>query len=194
MTDFLNSGDYPWLLPSAGALLVVLVAALILWLRYRRRGSLEGAIAEIAFERIDRLVIPSADEGEILIDHLLLTSQGLLILDVKNVQGTIFGGDKLKEWSVIADDRRYTFPNPQTTMFDRIAALYQIVRDVPVTGRIVFLDGGEFPKGVPELVTSLEELVFEFAESDKEAADFNIEAYKPHWDLVRKEALDPMSG
>jgi hypothetical protein len=188
MRDILQSGDHPWLLPVAAVVLL-----LFIWILYRfirgRGGDLEHAMAEISFDRIDGLVIPNADEGEILIDYLLLTSQGLLVLEVKDVQGTVFGGDKLQDWTVINDERRYTFSNPQPALYDRIAAVSQIVREVPVAGRILFLDGAEFTKGTPGLVANLTQLVSEFGEPDKKAAKFKIEAFKPHWELIRKKAL-----
>ena len=192
MLEFFQSPDKPWLLPLAAIALL-----LIAWLVYRivrgRRGGLEGALEDISFDRIEGLVIPSADEGEILIDYLLLTAKGLLILEVKDNQGIVFGGDKLQDWTVINDERRYTFSNPQPALYDRIAAVRQIVREVPVAGRILFLDGADFTKGVPDLVTDLAELVSEFGEPDKNAAKFKIEAFKPHWALIRKEALSSNS-
>lgn len=192
MTELFQSSDNPWLLPLAAVALLLLV-----WLVYRivrgRRGGLEGALADISFDRIENLIIPSADEGEILIDYLLLTAKGLLVLDVKDNQGIVFGGDKLQDWSVINDERRYTFANPQPALYDRIAAVRQIVREVPVAGRILFLDGADFTKGVPDLVTDLAELVSEFGEPDKNAAKFKIEAFQSHWELIRKEALNSSS-
>ncbi len=192
MTEFFQPVDNPWLLPLAAVALLLLA-----WLVYRfvrgRSGGLEGALADISFDRIEGLIIPSADEGEILVDYLLLTAKGLLILEVKDNQGIVFGGDKLQDWTVINDERRYTFTNPQPALYDRIAAVRQIVREVPVAGRILFLDGADFTKGVPDLVTNLAELVSEFGEPDKNAAKFKIEAFKPHWALVRKEALNSSS-
>ncbi len=191
MTGFFESSETTWLLLTAA--LVLLLA----WITYRfirgRSGDLERALADISFDRIEGLVIPSADEGEILVDYLLLTSQGLLILEVKEVQGAVFGGDKLQDWTVIADERRYTFSNPQPALYDRIAAVRQIVRQVPVAGRILFKDGAEFTKGTPSLVTNLNDLVAEFAEPDIKAANVKIEAFKPHWELIRKEALKTSS-
>ena len=179
--------DSPWFFPLlavAGLLLAVLLWRLIV----RRRTPLDKAIADIAFERIEGLVVPNADEGEIQIDQLLLTSQGLLILEIKQVQGKVFGSDKMSDWTVMADDRRFTIPNPQPALYDRIAAVRQIVREVPVEGRVLFLDGAEFTKGVPSLACSLEQLVAEFGEPDKDAARFKIEAFKPHWELIHKRA------
>ncbi|HSG97360.1 MAG TPA: nuclease-related domain-containing protein [Woeseiaceae bacterium] len=170
-------------------LVAALVLAGLIWLLFFRRGTpLENALADISYDRIEALIIPSADDGEIQIDQLLLTSQGLLVLEVKDVKGTVFGSDKMSDWAVIADDRRYTFSNPQPGLYDRIAAVRQIVRQVPVDGRVLFLDGAEFTKGTPSLACNLEQLVAEFGEPDKNAAKFKIEAFKPYWELMQKAA------
>ncbi len=192
MSEFFQANAYPLLLPLLAILL--LLGWLVMRVIRGRRGGLQHALAEISFDRINGLVIPSADEGEILIDYLLLTSQGLLILEVKEVSGTVFGGDKLQDWTVISEERRYTFSNPQPSLYDRIAAVRQIVRDVPVSGRILFLDGAEFTKGTPSLVSDLSQLVKEFGEPDKKAAGFKVEAFKPYWETIRKAALSTSSG
>ena len=177
----------PWILPSG-----VVAALLLAWLAWRwfagRGTPLQRALGDISYERIEKLVIPSADEGEIQIDQLLLTSKGLLILEIKEVQGTVFGSDKMSDWTVIAEERRFTFPNPQPALYDRVAAVKQIVREVPVSGRVLFLEGAEFTKGVPSMVCDLDELVREFGEPNKDAARFKIEAFMPHWELIRKRA------
>ncbi len=165
---------------------------LLVWLVYRRRmrgDRVKRVLDEISHDRIDGLLIPNGDEGEIQIDHLLLTSKGLLIVDIKDAVGTVFGSDKMQDWTVISEDRRFTFSNPQPALYDRIAAVRQIVRQVPVEGRILFLDGAEFTKGVPSLVCTLDELQEQFGDKDKAAAQRKIEAFKPHWELLQKNAL-----
>ena len=184
MTDFAAA---PWFLPLLAV--SVLLLAWFVWRRFFAGGSqLEKALADISYERIEQLVIPNADEGEIQIDQLLLTSKGLLILEFKEVTGTVFGSDKMSDWTVIAEDRRYTFPNPLPSLYDRIAAVRQIIREVPVEGRVLFPDGAEFTKGTPSLVSDLDQLVDEFGEADKDAAKFKIEAFRPHWELLAKSA------
>jgi len=172
---------------------LVLVILLMIWLVYRRRAahglSLSSVLNEIAYERVDGLVIPNIDEGEIQIDHLLLTAQGLLIIDIKDVHGAVFGSDKMQDWTVISNDRRFTFTNPQPALFDRIAAVRHIVRQVPVAGRILFLDGAEFTKGVPGLASTLQELQAEFGDTDKAAAKIKIEAFRQHWEALNEQAL-----
>jgi len=192
MDEFFAGGQYWWVPP-----LLAVVFLLLLWFWYRRRRSgnrLQKVLSDISHDRIDNLLIPNGDDGEIQIDHLLLTSRGLLIVDIKEVVGTVFGSDKMQEWTVISHDRRFTFANPQPALYDRIAAVRHIVRQIPVAGRVVFLDGAEFTKGVPKLVASIDDLQAEFGEADKSVANVKVEAFKPHWDLVRKEALGTQVG
>jgi hypothetical protein len=171
-------------------LLVVMLLALLAvhQRRHKQAHRLKKVLGAIAFDRIDGLVIPSADVGEIQVDHLLLTSEGLLIVDIKEVRGSVFGSDKMQDWTVISDNHRYTFTNPQHALYDRIAAVRQIVRQVPVAGRVLFLDGAEFTKGVPDLVCTLDSLLEEFAEKDRPIAKVKIKAFKPHWDIIRERA------
>lgn len=168
-----------------------LLVAVLIWLVYRRRhagGKLQRVLNDISADRIDGLVLPNADEGEIQIDHLLLTAQGLLVLHIKDVQGIVFGSDKMQEWTVMAEDRRYTFSNPQPALFDRIAAVKQVVKDVPVTGRLLFVDGAEFTKGVPDLVTTIDELHASFSNVKDAESGRKIDSFKPYWDKLKARA------
>ncbi len=182
----------PFGLPVAGlvgiALVAIVIIAFVVYRRRHRPRTLESVLNNIAFERIEGLIIPKADEGEIQIDHLVLTAQGLLIIDIKDVQGVVFGSDKMDAWTVISDDKRFTFNNPQPALYDRIAAVRQIVRQVPVAGKVVFLDGAEFKKGIPGMVANLDELQAEFGDWDKDAAKIKIEAFMPHWEQIKAMA------
>jgi hypothetical protein len=185
MAQVLDSFNATWFLP-------VLLLLLVVWLVYRRRMAgdhLQRVLKDIGFARVEDLLVPDSDDGEIQIDYLLLTSQGLLILHIKDVEGVVFGSDKMQDWTVISKDRRFTFSNPQPALYDRIAAVRQIVRQVPVEGRVLFLDGAEFTKGVPSMVCTLDELHEQFGEKDKAAAQRKVEAFKPHWELLQKHAL-----
>ena len=187
MTDFFPTEQSKLIYAAAAVAILLLV-----WLFYRRRtagNQSQRVLDDIGYDRIEGVLLPNGDDGEIQIDHLLLTSRGLLIVDIKDVSGTVFGSDKMEKWTVISDKHRFTFSNPQPALYDRIAAVRHIVRQVPVEGRLVFLDGAEFTKGVPELVAGVDDLHAEFSDADKSAVKFKIEAFKPHWDLVRKAAL-----
>jgi hypothetical protein len=190
LNEILAAEYIPWLLGVAATLLAVVFVV-----RLRRaKDRLQKVFDEISFDRIEGLVIPNGDDGEIQIDHLLLTARGLLVVDIKDVAGTVFGSDKMQDWTVIAADRRFTFSNPQPALYDRVAAVAHIVRQVPVAGRILFLDGAEFTKGVPDNVANLDELRQQFVEADTAAAKFKIDAFRPHWEQLQKAALKPGSA
>lgn len=173
------------LLLGVALLLVAVIGAFIVYRRRKASGSLQQVLNEIGFDRIDGLVLPNADEGEIQIDHLLLTSRGFLILHIKDVQGVVFGSDKMQDWTVMAEDRRYTFANPQPALYDRIAAVRHVIKDVPVSGRLLFTDGAEFTKGVPDMVTTLEQLAIDFSDTDRSAAQRKVDAFKSYWEKLK---------
>jgi hypothetical protein len=184
MDALLDSSLLPWVLGTT--------ALLLGWLLYRfelgRRSRLQQVLDAIGFDRVHNLILPNGDDGEILIDQLLLTTAGLLIVEIKDVEGNVFGSDKMEDWTVISEDRRYTFSNPQHGLYDRIAAVKQVVRQVPVTGRVVFLDGAQFTKGKPGLVATLDDLLEEFGEKNRKAAAVKIEAFTPHWEAIKNRA------
>ena len=62
-----------------------------------------------------------------------------------------------------------------------------------MAGRILFLDGAEFTKGVPGLVCTLDELLADFSEQDKAAAKVKVEAFRPHWEQIRTHAISELS-
>ena len=58
--------------------------------------------------------------------------------------------------------RRFTFTNPQSSLYDRIAAVKAVAGEVPVEGRIVFTRRGKFPKGLPKWTLMVDSLRAEF--------------------------------
>lgn len=188
MSEFFSDYTFAAYAPAVG-----LIVLLLIWLIYRRRRrtgtDLTSVLNDIAFERAEALVIPNGDDGEIQIDHLLLTANGLVIIDIKDIKGTVFGSDKMQDWSVIGESGRFTISNPQPALYDRIAAVRHIVREVPVAGRVLFLDGAKFSKGTPSMVSTLTELHKEFGEVDKAAAKFKVDAFRQHWDALHARAV-----
>lgn len=103
------------------AVVVVLALAAGVW-AVRRRGSsqrrLEHAMKKVCLRDMSDFVIPDGMGGQIHIDRLLLTPQGLLVLDVKKIKGVIFGSDKMDNWTVIDGKQRFEFRNPQGALYD----------------------------------------------------------------------------
>ena len=172
----------------------LLAALLFLWLliRVRRRRSrltYAKVFARIAHDRLKDFVIPSVDDGEIHIENVLLTAKGLLVVDIKPVVGSVFGGDKMQDWTVINSDGRYTFSNPQPALQERVEAVQLIARDIPVKGRVLFLAEASFTRGMPSMACTLENMLAEFEERDSEAAEAKVNAFRQQWDALRDKAV-----
>jgi len=174
---------------TAGALVLVVVLAVILFLLIRHRTQApEARLAAVGADLLTQVLIPDGDGGEIHLEYVLLCPRGILVLNIKEAHGNVFGSDSMNEWTVITGKSRYTFRNPQEGLFDRMAAVKRLVSDVPVLGYIAFMPGADFSKGRPGSVVMLEALLDELeAEKDNMAA---TAAFHPEWDRL-KEAARP---
>ena len=174
---------------AAGGLLVLL-AVWMLWRRKRGR-EVSRALEAVAIERLQNILLPDGMGGHIQVEHLLLTGQGFLVIDAKSFAGKIFASERMAEWTVIGKEGRFTFPNPLGTLYDRVAALKQLVRDVPVAGYVLFVGGADFTKGRPRDVLSAAELVDQYRRPDQAELERLLVAFAPHWERV-KESIQPV--
>ncbi len=182
--------DIPrWAYPIAGG---VIVAALLAWLVFilvRRRGvkQIEEIIDSIAYDVLRNVLIPNGMDGQITLQYLLLTERGLLVIDLLERPGSIFGGDQMVEWTSIGKKGRYTFRNPQHVLYDRIAALKMLAGNTPVEGRVVFTKRSEFPKGKSSYAMRVDELVTEFSVVDRNRGNV-VAAFADVWQRVKQTA------
>ena len=130
--------------------------------RYRARKALRTAVTGGAADHMIDKLVPDGMGGSYHVDYLLLTQRCLVVIDLRDVRGNIFGGDQMADWTVMDGPRRFTFTNPQGALYDRIAAVKAVAGDVPVEGRIVFTRRGRFPKGLPKLTLMVDGLRAEF--------------------------------
>lgn len=174
---------------------MAVVAAAAVWFGWlRRRGPrLRQALESVAIDRMQNVLVPNGMGGQIQIEHLLLTGGGLVVIDVKEFEGTIFASDRMEEWTVMGKKGRFTFPNPLGTLYDRVAALKQLVRDVPVAGFVLFGAAADFSKGRPRDVLLPGELVDRFRKPDRADLERLLDAFAPHWDQV-KSAVEPVTA
>jgi hypothetical protein len=181
--------EYEWLAITAIVLGIVLMAAVWLW-RRRRGPEVARALEAVAIERLQNVLLPDGMGGHIQVEHLLLTGQGLVVIDAKAFAGTIFASERMAEWTVIGKGGRFTFPNPLGTLYDRVAARRQLVRDVPVAGYVLFGGAADFSKGRPRDVLSTAELLVRHRRPDAADIEQLLVAFAPHWDIV-KAAIEP---
>jgi len=165
----------------------------IRWLRRRRaRKALQLAVTAVGADHLIDALVPDGMGTGFHVDFLLLSAHGILIIDLREVQGNIFGGDQMAEWTVMDGARRFTFVNPQSGLYDRIAAVKAIAGEVPVEGRVVFTPQGRFPKGLPKWTLMLDSLAAAFPPLDSDVRDAALAQYREGWERVRA-AVRPSS-
>lgn len=143
---------------SISAFTILFAIGLLIWLgRTAKQRTLRRRIKAASHAWRSDVFLPDGLDGYIHIDHLLLTDDAILVLDIKHPRGAIFGAPRMDEWTVIDSSGRHTFRNPLGALTDRTGAVKALVPGVNVRGLVVFIDG-EFPKGVPPDVIKVEEL------------------------------------
>ncbi len=184
----LDSNSQPLLL-LVGLVVAMFAVLIVLYLRRKRseRSSLLR-LRRVTDELLSDFIIPNSDDGEIHIEHAALTPSGILVLDMKDVKGNVFGSDAMQDWTVLADQRRFTFSNPQQFLYDRMAAVQRLLPNVPVRGFVVFSAGAEFSKGLPSNVILFDDLVKQ-EDAARDPKNRTAENYRVAWDQLRHEAV-----
>jgi hypothetical protein len=141
--------------------LVILLASILLGVIWRRRlhgHRVRRLLRRIGCEYCADLVVPDGVGGVIYLDYLLLTPAGLVVMDVKNYQGVLFGSDNIQNWTQMVKEGSFKFTNPLLQNTLRVQAVRHLVPGVPVAGRVVFTPEGSFPRGRPAGVSMLNSL------------------------------------
>lgn len=180
-----------WVLALAAAVIGAVLWQAWSWYRYyQARRALRAAVTGAAADHLVNALVPDGMGGGFHVDYLLLTMRGVVVIDLRDVRGNIFGGDQMAEWTVMDGARRFTFTNPQSALYDRIAAVKAVAGDVPVEGRIVFTRRGKFPKGLPKWTLMVDELRAEFPAVDYQPQSEATAPLGEGWRRL-KEAVRP---
>ena len=155
------------------------------WRKAQARRRRLQQVAGVAFDLLQDVLLPDGNDGHLHVDFLLLTASGILVVDLRDVPGVIFGSETMDEWTVMDGARRSTFPNPLGPLYDRIAAVKLAAGKAPVDGRVVFSPRGRFPKGRPPRVSMLEALSGEFGAADRTSSPSPADAWQEEWAAVK---------
>jgi len=193
MNQFLGLPLWLWVLAGVG-LLAAAGYFVRDWVRQvRARKAIDNVISSVAYDELRNVLLPTGTGDQLHVHYLLLTQRGLLVIDLFDVQGMIFAGEKMAQWSVFGPKRHFTFTNPLPMLEERVAAVRQLAGEAPVEGRIVFSMRGEFPKGRPDAVLRLDALQDEYPVVERSPAGVAA-AFAPVWERVRQAAQpNPLS-
>jgi len=150
---------------------------------YRARRQLVRSFESVSAEVLRDVLVPDGNGGQLHVDFLLLTGRGLLVVDYRDIEGVVFGGEHMREWAVMDGSKRSTFLNPLEALYDRIAAVRLLAAETPVDGRIVFTSRSKFPKGRPPRVVRLDLLESEFPPAVA-GSPHPGERYRAVWDQL----------
>jgi hypothetical protein len=160
------------------------------WYRARtQRLALVARITSIALDHARDVLIEDGNGGLIHVDYVLLTPRGVLVLDVRDVAGNVFGSDQMSEWTVMDGTQRFTFINPQGALYDRVAAVKAVATQVPVEGRIVFTRRAVFPKGMPRFTAGIDSFLSEFPLGEPATAARVAESFMPAWERLKSRLV-----
>lgn len=179
---------------AIGVLAVALLALFggRIWMLRRRDARRVARVTSGAADYLRDVLVPDGNGGDFHLDFLLLTSRGVVVIDMRDVTGNVFGGDQMTDWTVMDGPRRSTFVNPQSGLYDRIASVKAVAQDqeTPVEGRIVFTRRAKFPKGLPRYTVMLESIAAEFPKLGAAELEIAVARYRPGWARI-KEACKP---
>jgi hypothetical protein len=157
----------------------------------RRRDARRVArVTSGAADFLRNVLVPDGNGGDFHLDFILLTSRGVVVIDVRDISGNVFGGDQMTAWTLMNGGSRSTFVNPQVGLYDRIASVKAIAQDpeTPIEGRIVFTKRAKFPKGLPRFTVMLDSIAAEFPKLGAADLDIAVAKYRAGWARIKAAA------
>jgi len=171
------------------AVLVLVPLGLAIFIVRRRNArTISARIRAVSLYLLHDFLLPDGNDGEIHFDYALLTPSGILVVDTKDVEGNVFGSDAMNEWTVINNNQRFTFGNPQRGLLDRVAAVSALAPDTPAVGYIAFTDRARFSKGQPSHVIFFDTLIAELKATMPDQRAPLLDAFLPAWQTLVAKA------
>ncbi len=160
----------------------------------RAERKLNNSLKKAGIESLHNVSIPDGMEGNIFIEHLILTAQGIYLVVVKRFRGVIFAAEKIDLWTQVVGNKSYKFENPLHQLEEDIPLLNALCKYSKVEPRVLFIPGSEFPKGKPEHIISVDELKRWRSEKSTEPATSLLEDWNRLKSLAQKSELIDDTG
>lgn len=158
-----------------GLLIVALIVVIgaVWYIRQQLKKShhqrhVQNVLESLGVKYLRDIVLPDGLEGMAFIDYLLLVPDGVVVLDINYSEGHLFGGSAVDQWSQVINNKTYKFNNPLYENQAKCQAVLwnveNILGDAPndenwkAYGWIAFSNAGNFPKGIPDQVSMIDDL------------------------------------
>src|SRR6186997_3679591 len=95
----------------AGAVALVLIGFFggRAWVVRRRDARRVARVTAGAADYLRNVLVPDGNGGDYHLDFVLLTSRGVVIIDMRDFVGIVFGGDQMTAWTLMSGPSRTTF-------------------------------------------------------------------------------------
>lgn len=196
MEDLTAVVGQDWLVTAVAVIIAVAVTMVVpVILRRYRRDAEQRRVAKIIkalnIPALTNVAFPDGMDSYVFVDYVLLTPAGIVVLDVQDYNGFIFGGPNTDQWTQMVRQRGYKFENPLHQNAWRLQIIRAFVKDTPLIGKVVFSSVSQFPKGIPEGVLHVSTLSEDLAQlaDNKEIPEMVRKA----WDKLSSHAIDARS-
>ena len=158
----MSFGEYMPAIIAVTVAVILLLVILVLGKPIRNlfdQFRLTRAIKRLGTASMSNVVISDGMDGHVFIEHLVLTPSHVLVVSVRRYSGAIFAAENMDMWAQVTDGGSYKFPNPLREIVIATAAVKSLLPNVAVNGIILFGRDSTFPKGKPDGVMHISEIV-----------------------------------
>jgi len=146
-----------WLV--AGLILIVGLFLQSVWIKeFIGEWKLNNLLKNIGAKSLHNVSIADGMDEKIFIEHLILTPHHILLLGVKRFRGLIFAADKIDLWTQVIGNKSYKFENPLHQLENDAVVLNSKIENTKIVGKVLFINGSEFPKGKPDDVIAISDI------------------------------------
>jgi len=112
------------------------------------------------FHLLNNVTIPFQD-GTTQVDHILISTKGIFVIETKHYSGWIFGDEKSDQWMQVIYRIKNRFQNPIRQNYRHVKAIQQLLDFLPkeqIHSIVVFSGSGIFKTPLPNGVVYLKQL------------------------------------
>ncbi len=96
------------------------------------------------------------------VDHVLISTKGVFVIETKHYRGWIFASPKFKVWTQCTYAGKYTFQNPMYQNYKHVKAiqsLFEFLEPTIIHNMVVFSGNAVFKTVKPDNVHHIDELI-----------------------------------
>lgn len=135
----------------------------------KHQRHINKVLESLGLKYLHDVVLPDGIDGMVFIDYLLLVPDGVVVLDINFSEGHLFGGSSVDQWTQVINNKTYKFRNPLYDNQTNCQAVLWNIENIlgenttdknqwNAHGWIAFSNAGNFPKGIPDQVSMIDNL------------------------------------